>query len=144
MLSLYSHFAMSTICLCRPMHFHGALRTFISHFCMSLSVTWQKSSQSRVILNIKNSNLELPLAIATGSPTSNLTIPEAYFSILSIIYWCFKYVFLYSRHGHFMIYHHFWLKLGTFSQIRFFQKKNLFFIFFKFLMQFLRGILLHS
>ena len=60
----------------------------------------------------------------TGSPNSYWTILEAYFSILSIIFWCCKYVFLYSRHGHFMIYyHHFLLKLGTFLQIMLYLSK---------------------
>ena len=43
----------------------------------------------------------------TGSPTSNCTILEAYFSILTKIFWCLKYFFIYSTLWHFMIYHYF-------------------------------------
>ena len=55
-----------------------------------------------------------------GPPNSNYTIPDAYFSILSIIFWCLKYVFSYSRHGHIMIYHHFLTLARYFFTIQFF------------------------
>ena len=68
--------------------------------------------------------------IYTGSPTSNLTIPGAYFSILPIIFWCLKYVFIYSRYGHFIIYHHFLTYARHFFTNQFFFKKFFFSIFF--------------
>ena len=62
------------------------------------------------------------IAAFTGSPTSNLTILGAYFSILPIIFWCLKYVFIYSRYGHFIIYHHFLTYARHFFTNQFFSK----------------------
>ena len=66
----------------------------------------------------------------TGSPNSNCTIPDAYFSILSTNFWCLKYIFIYARHAHFMIYHHFLTWATYFFTNQFFSKKFFSLIFF--------------
>ena len=43
----------------------------------------------------------------TGCLISNCNFLGRNYSILGMIFWCLKYIFIYSRHGHFMIYHHF-------------------------------------
>ena len=65
---------------------------------------------------------------STGCPNSNCTFSGHNYSILGIIFWCLKYIFIYSRHGHFMIYHHF---LTYFYTKEFFFQKKIFFLFFQ-------------
>ena len=66
----------------------------------------------------------------TGCLISFFNTLDRNYAILGMIFWCLKYIFTYSRQGHFMTYHHFLTKARYFFTNKFFSKKFFFDFFF--------------